>query len=382
MRRIVSRRELAVRLLLVLLCLSLKVTGGGTSLASEETAGVLPAGRRFHARFVVDRIRDPIPSPSTVGVAGTLNRAGPGDGPSASVQPRNTPASRCREGCLQKRSIKDILCSQQRDCSMCWDVCNRNNQVRRENELSHRLLLSLGRMIRNESVVTADIEWTTPAELVRQQPPVTGEPLSRIARDGSVAAPTVEPADQYHQCLVSWEISGGGLTGNLLTETFMVELSLWPNSKYHVHVTCRNKVTDSLIRSASLLVDTSEAVIVSLHGSTTTTTTTTTQTPDVTSQPQPQPQHRRPAASLPPAFWPFGDETDDDGTVQAVAAPSAGTSREILILGAFVALLVLLLLSLTVVLVVRRKPAAPEDRELLIEGRQPVQLSPKIILHV
>lgn len=157
----------------------------------------------------------------------------------------------------------------------CWDVCNRNHQIRKENDLAHRLLLSLVRLIRNESVVTADIEWTTPEELVQHQPhPVVPSPLaasenverlSRIARDGGVvpgardgvsrimqtlatrplpATPSDEPQlQQYHQCLVSWEISGGGLTGNLLTETSKVELSLWPNTKYHVHVTCRNKVS-------------------------------------------------------------------------------------------------------------------------------------------
>ncbi|XP_050100163.1 uncharacterized protein LOC126580886 [Anopheles aquasalis] len=420
----VCRREFSEWPVLVLLiCLVSCPGGGGTTLATDE-AGVLPAGRRFHARFVVDRVRPP-PSP--------LNQANnQGEGPP--IPAANTPtARRCRQGCLQKRSIKDILCTQQRDCSMCWDVCNRNNQVRREHELSHRLLLSLGRMIRNESVVTADIEWTTPAELVRHQPPGVSrspppspsvssgsddvERLSRIARDGSVAPSLPTGSDrtaeqqqqqqqqQYHQCLVSWEISGGGLTGNLLTETFMVELSLWPNTKYYVHVTCRNKVTDSLIRSASLLVDTSEAVIVSLHGTSSTTTTptttpmtTTVASPEVTALPPSESwaPHRRPTnVDLPnPAtriLWAFGEEDDGD-EVQAVAAPSTGTSKEILILGAFVALLVLLLLSLTVVLVVRRKPSAPEDREeLLIESRQhcrrpPVMatpdLPPKIILHV
>lgn len=165
-------------------------------------------------------------------------------------------------------------------------MCNRNHQIRKENELAHRLLLSLSRMIRNESVVTADIEWTTPEELLEHQPhpgapsPLAAsenvERLSRIARDGgsgsngtssssvskiiqalSQASSLLGPesktvtssssgsgGDQtFHQCLVSWEISGGGLTGNLLTETAKVELSLWPNTKYHVHVTCRNKVS-------------------------------------------------------------------------------------------------------------------------------------------
>lgn len=151
-------------------------------------------------------------------------------------------------------------------------MCNRNHQIRKENELAQRLLLSLSRMVRNESVVTADIEWTTPEELLEHQPhsvvpsPLAAsenvERLSRIARDGAnpsssvskiiqalsqAVTPEIKPATSseqtFHQCLVSWEISGGGLTGNLLTETAKVELSLWPNTKYHVHVTCRNKVS-------------------------------------------------------------------------------------------------------------------------------------------
>uniref|UniRef100_A0A182T7R9 Fibronectin type-III domain-containing protein n=1 Tax=Anopheles maculatus TaxID=74869 RepID=A0A182T7R9_9DIPT len=312
----------------------------------------------------------------------------------------------------------------------CWDVCNRNHQIRKENELAHRLLLSLVRLIRNESVVTADIEWTTPEELVQHQPhPVVPSPLaasenverlSRIARDGVVNArdgvsrimqtlanrpspttPSEEPhLQEYHQCLVSWEISGGGLTGNLLTETSKVELSLWPNTKYHVHVTCRNKETDSLIRSSVLLVDTSEAVIVSLQG----TTSTTTETPPplalgngsinsaiqsitsnridsdqdtlpasvvdddlrMFSEQQEQPQNHRHHS-----FWPFNRSRSELSSV------ASGSSKEIVILGVFVALLALVLVALTVVIIVRRKPGPHEDRELLIES----EILPKI-LHV
>ncbi|XP_035914566.1 uncharacterized protein LOC118513183 isoform X2 [Anopheles stephensi] len=311
----------------------------------------------------------------------------------------------------------------------CWDVCNRNHQIRKENELAHRLFLSLVRLIRNESVVTADIEWTTPEELVQHQPylvvpsPLAAsenvERLSRIARDDvgvrdgvsrimqtlanspSPSTPSEKPhLQEYHQCLVSWEISGGGLTGNLLTETSKVELSLWPNTKYHVHVTCRNKETDSLIRSSVLLVDTSEAVIISLQG----TTSTTTETPsplalgngsinsviqsitsnqidsDQDSRPssvddddlrmfseqQQQQQHHRHHS-----FWPFNRSRSELSSV------ASGSSKEIVILGVFVALLALVLVALTVVIIVRRKPGPHEDRELLIES----EILPKI-LHV
>uniref|UniRef100_A0A182MZL6 Fibronectin type-III domain-containing protein n=1 Tax=Anopheles dirus TaxID=7168 RepID=A0A182MZL6_9DIPT len=427
----------SVGLLCALVCGSLLLAAAATAAPDEQA---VPPARRFHARFVVDRVvrpRAPPPPPSTD------DRSTP---PPASVDPtspepapaRTRSTTRCREGCLQKRSIKDILCTQQRECSMkfsnrsflleCWDVCNRNHQIRKENEqLAHRLLLSLVRLVRNESVVTADIEWTTPEELVEHQPhPVVPSPLaasenverlSRIARDGVAGATsrilqtlarvpaatsgtttTEEPhLQQYHQCLVSWEISGGGLTGNLLTETAKVELSLWPNTKYHVHVTCRNKETDALIRSSSLLVDTREAVTVSLPGTSSTTwepaagagpinsaieptappltTNRLDLEPDdadevrifAAGQERQQQQQHRPHGG----FWPFGRGAAE------LAVGTTGSSKEILILAVFVALLALLLVALNVVIMVRRKPGPPEDRELLIESEVP----PKI-LHV
>lgn len=347
----------------------------------------------------------------------------------------------CREGCLGKRSIKDILCTQQRECAMCWDVCNRNHQIRKENELAHRLLLSLSRMIRNESVVAADIEWTTPEELLEHQPhpgvpsPLAAsenvERLSRIARDGgpngtsvskiiqalSQASSLMGPESKtvtssssssssvqsFHQCLVSWEISGGGLTGNLLTETAKVELSLWPNTRYHVHVTCRNKETDQLIRSAPLLIDTSEAIVVSLHGTTTTTSTTTTTTTTTTTA--------RPLAinsvieeievvQEAAAFESASDDVDAEADsyssansyqtksrsnpsghnlwpIYSAAVDLPENSKEVIILGVFVAILAFVLIVLTVVILIRRKHDQIEDRELLIES----EVLPKI-LHV
>lgn len=45
-------------------------------------------------------------------------------------------------------------------------------------------------------------------------------------------------------CSILGEVSGGGLIGNLLTQSSNVELSLWPETKYRVQVTCKNKVSD------------------------------------------------------------------------------------------------------------------------------------------
>lgn len=72
--------------------------------------------------------------------------------------------------------------------------------------------LSVRSMVRDKSLTMADIAW--------------------YANDQA-----------QHQCLVTWEIFGGGIMGNLLTDTHEAELSLWSDSKYHIQVTCKNKVS-------------------------------------------------------------------------------------------------------------------------------------------
>lgn len=54
-----------------------------------------------------------------------------------------------------------------------------------------------------------------------------------------------DPTNKLINCLVTWEVFGGGLMGNLLTDSANVELSLWPETKYRVQVTCKNKVSAS-----------------------------------------------------------------------------------------------------------------------------------------
>lgn len=78
-------------------------------------------------------------------------------------------------------------------------------------DASDKFELSVRSMLRDKSLTMANIEW--------------------YAND---------PAQ--HQCLVTWEIFGGGIMGNLLTDTHEAELSLWPDSKYNIQVTCKNKV--------------------------------------------------------------------------------------------------------------------------------------------
>lgn len=55
-----------------------------------------------------------------------------------------------------------------------------------------------------------------------------------------------EPSNELIKCLVSWEVLSGGIMGNLLTDSSNVELSLWPDTKYRVQVTCKNKVSAAL----------------------------------------------------------------------------------------------------------------------------------------
>lgn len=65
-----------------------------------------------------------------------------------------------------------------------------------------------------------------------------------MVRDGSLTSADItwSSLNEPSQCLVTWEVSGGGLMGNLLTDTPDAQLSLWPDTKYRVQVTCKNKV--------------------------------------------------------------------------------------------------------------------------------------------
>lgn len=71
-----------------------------------------------------------------------------------------------------------------------------------------------------------------------------------MKRDESLVSADVSWIDliEAHQCLVTWEVFGGGLMGNLLTDSSNVELSLWPDTKYRVQVTCKNKVRRTNIK--------------------------------------------------------------------------------------------------------------------------------------
>lgn len=69
--------------------------------------------------------------------------------------------------------------------------------------------------------------------------------VTSMVRDNSLVSANIawESSKSPSDCLVTWEVSGGGLIGNLLTQSSNVELSLWPDTKYRVQVTCKNKVS-------------------------------------------------------------------------------------------------------------------------------------------
>ncbi|XP_047003531.1 uncharacterized protein LOC124622021 [Schistocerca americana] len=58
-----------------------------------------------------------------------------------------------------------------------------------------------------------------------------------------------------HQYLVTWEVDGGGITGNLYTDSTCVTLSLWPDTVFHIQVELVSR-SESVSRSRPLVVDT------------------------------------------------------------------------------------------------------------------------------
>lgn len=96
----------------------------------------------------------------------------------------------------------------------CWDDCSTATTVNRP-VTGTTWPLAVTSMVRDGSLVATNVAWHSEAP---------GSPMA------------------LSDCLVTWEVSGGGLIGNLLTSTSFVELSLWPNTKYRIQVTCKRKV--------------------------------------------------------------------------------------------------------------------------------------------
>ncbi|KAK6642041.1 hypothetical protein RUM44_013764 [Polyplax serrata] len=68
-----------------------------------------------------------------------------------------------------------------------------------------------------------------------------------------------EPRLRHTVYLVTWEVDGGGLKGNLFTDSTCVTLSLWPDTIYHIQV----EVVSKTDKSVPLVLDTHKATQVS-----------------------------------------------------------------------------------------------------------------------
>ncbi|KAJ6637063.1 Transmembrane protein fend, partial [Pseudolycoriella hygida] len=128
----------------------------------------------------------------------------------------------CQNICLQKHTIGATTCRLTPVCSKCWNSCTKSIGYPKP------WPLRIATMVKQEFLVATHVAW--------------------------------EPSSMLVNCLVTWEVYGGGLMGNLVTDTSSVELSLWPDTKYCVEVTCANKVTGELMKSLKIIVDTSNAI--------------------------------------------------------------------------------------------------------------------------
>ncbi|KAH8300970.1 hypothetical protein KR044_007506, partial [Drosophila immigrans] len=125
--------------------------------------------------------------------------------------------TRCRQSCYQQFARDWHDCTDFVDCRNCRQNCQRQLAP---------FELRVHHAQRQGALVLTDIGWD---ELI---------------------------ANASRQCLITWEVSGGGLMGNLLTDTARAELSLWPDTVYNIQVTCKHKLTGLMRRSLKLNVDT------------------------------------------------------------------------------------------------------------------------------
>nr|XP_036221424.1 uncharacterized protein LOC106615770 isoform X2 [Bactrocera oleae] len=134
---------------------------------------------------------------------------------------------RCRQSCYQKFVQDWHHCMDFEDCKNCWNNCDQQLGP---------FPLNINSALRQGSLVLTTIAWD--------------QAITNASK----------------QCLVTWEVSGGGLMGNLLTDSSTVELSLWPETVYHVQVTCKHKETGGMRRSYKLIVDTHKLSDVTVVG--------------------------------------------------------------------------------------------------------------------
>ncbi|XP_034481926.1 transmembrane protein fend [Drosophila innubila] len=136
--------------------------------------------------------------------------------------------TRCCQSCYQQFAGDWHYCTDFVDCRKCWQNCQRQWAP---------FELRVHHAQRQGALVLTDIGWD---ELI---------------------------ANASRQCLITWEVSGGGLMGNLLTDTARAELSLWPDTVYNIQVTCKHKLTGQMRRSLKLNVDTHQLLSASAMAS-------------------------------------------------------------------------------------------------------------------
>ncbi|XP_001354929.3 transmembrane protein fend [Drosophila pseudoobscura] len=209
---------------LAALCLAHKdggSTADGTGTATELSSSSSPSSSSSSSSS----------SPSPSASPSMPFATGPGSSTSKQL-------SRCRQSCYQQFSRDWHYCTDSTDCRNCWENCQK--------QLSP-FELRIHRAQRQGALVLTDIGWD---EMI---------------------------ANASRQCLITWEVSGGGLIGNLLTDTSRAELSLWPDTVYNIQVTCKHKLTGMMRRSKKLNVDTRQLVGTTTEGNTSTAATTSTE---------------------------------------------------------------------------------------------------------
>ncbi|KFB49030.1 AGAP013158-PA-like protein [Anopheles sinensis] len=241
----------------------------------------------------------------------------------------------------------------------CWSRCSSSaaeqSPDRSTPEGSGRcqLQLTVQRMVRNESLVVADISWAGG---------------NRTKPSGGRLCPSTAG-----QCLVTWEVSGGGLMGNLLTESNSVQLSLWSDTNYRIQVTCRSKHANSpLVRSAPLTLNTSGAIMLQQR-------TTSTNNPVEMDRPEGELPWQNEIAegdddeALARELDDSGESTDTpSGKLHAWMVARDGENT-LAILALFVAILLALLALLTIAALVRWRPGSGDshdhiDKDVLVEN--------------
>ncbi|XP_050082917.1 transmembrane protein fend-like isoform X2 [Anopheles aquasalis] len=346
-------------MLLMLLLMLLSLLAQPIRALSTTTGSRREATQRPVSVIVFDNNNLPDVSshslPTRLAAANSSSTATTTTGTTITPSGARTAINHCREACLAQ-------------CwSRCLDTLVEEEEEEQEDEKQAvrfapycQLQLTIQRLVRNESLVLAEISWHR-----------------SVAGAGAAAAGTCG-APLGDQCLVTWEVSGGGLMGNLLTEaTSNAQLSLWTDTNYLVQVTCRDKHTSSLVRSASLQLNTS-VVMAATRG------------------PFAEHANNHPWLTEGDDDESMGSDGDGHPTVPSPTPPSlfispasSSDSRELILLAVFVALLLFLLILLASVLVVRWRPGhglgpgytgdrdQTTDRHVLLENELLVD-----ILHV